>query len=210
MRGKGWVAGAGRALPFVLSLLVWAGALLSGGKGSDLDREILSAFYLGEGADYLLPWVVVTELGGWKALIPLAGCASVYLFIKCRTRDALLLMGLVLGVRILVEWQKILVGRMRPDYGHLVDVTSLSFPSGHAANALATYLALAIFLLHSRIAVAAAVALSLLIGLSRLFLGVHWPSDVLGGWAWALMCTLAVLRFAPPDPRQPGPGGIRR
>lgn len=194
-------AWAGLVWPFVPLLLVWMVCLLTGGKGFDLDREILAVFRLDGDGGQVLFWRIVTALGGWKVLVPLAGAAAVYLFVKCRTRDALLLVGLSVGVRILVEWQKLLVGRPRPDAVHLADVTSLSFPSGHAANALATYLALAFFLLHSRRAAVAAVALSLLIGISRLCLGVHWPSDVLGGWAFALVVALAVARFAPSAPK---------
>lgn len=187
--------------PFAPLSLVWIGAWLLGGDLSPLDRETMSALYLGADSDQVLPWLIVTELGGWRVLIPLAILAAAYLFLKRRTHDALFLVGVVISVRILVEWQKILFSRARPEDVHLTDVASLSFPSGHAANSLATYLALAIFLFHSRLAVAAAVGLAALIGLSRILLGVHWPSDVIGGWAFALLCALGFARFAPSSGR---------
>jgi len=86
---------------------------------------------------------------------------------------------------------------------HLVQVTNASFPSGHAMISSAVYLTLALMLAESmprdgwrgraaRVAVVAFFsALAVLIGMSRVYLGVHWPSDVLAGWcfgtAWALL-----------------------
>lgn len=175
--------------------LVWLAALLEGGAASAFDRGLLSAFYLGGEARFIGFWVFVTELGGWRALIPLAVAAGAFLLAKRRTRDALFLLSVVIGARVLVEAQKLLVDRARPGEAHLVDVYSQSFPSGHAANSLATYLALAMLFFGSRRAVVAALLLAGLIGLSRVRLGVHWPSDVIGGWAFALLWALALARL---------------
>ena len=65
----------------------------------------------------------------------------------------------------------------------------MSFPSGHAANSMITFLALALILAPARYraaAIAAATAASVLIGSTRPLLGVHWPSDVVGGWAFGI------------------------
>ncbi|MFL6776556.1 MAG: phosphatase PAP2 family protein, partial [Sphingomicrobium sp.] len=82
----------------------------------------------------------------------------------------------------------------------LVVVKTQSFPSGHAASSMIFYLALAIALTSGtrwqRAAPAAAVILSLLIGTSRVMLGVHWPSDVIGGWTFGMMWVLLTLRPA--------------
>jgi undecaprenyl-diphosphatase len=111
-----------------------------------------------------------------------------------------LLLIAMLG-RALSEAQKYWVARARPDLElHLVVVKTQSFPSGHAASSMIFYLALAIALASGtrwqRVAPAAAVMLSLLIGTSRVMLGVHWPSDVVGGWTFGMLWVLLTLRPA--------------
>jgi undecaprenyl-diphosphatase len=112
-----------------------------------------------------------------------------------------LLLGVTASGRLLVWLQKDWTARVRPDaQGHLVPVESLAFPSGHAANATIVWLCLALLLprtTHGRAyAVWAAVWLALVVGLSRVLLGVHWPSDVIGGWAFGLFWTLLLLRLS--------------
>jgi len=93
------------------------------------------------------------------------------------------------------------VARVRPALEpHLVVVKSQSFPSGHASSSMIFYLTMALILTHRgpwrRWAAAGAVLLSLLIGTSRVMLGVHWPSDVIGGWVFGLLWVLLTLRIA--------------
>jgi undecaprenyl-diphosphatase len=104
------------------------------------------------------------------------------------------------GGMVLNDLLKGLFSRPRPDLAlHLTDVRSLSFPSGHAMVSAIIYLTIAAFL--ARLVqgralkvyfVAFAFVLSFLVGVSRVYLGVHYPSDVLAGWcaglAWALAC----------------------
>jgi undecaprenyl-diphosphatase len=103
--------------------------------------------------------------------------------------------------RFFGEAQKYWIARVRPDLEpHLVVVKSSSFPSGHAASSMIFYLSLALaFTAHSRgrfAAAGAAILLSLMVGTSRVMLGVHWPSDVIGGWAFGMLWVLLTLRSA--------------
>ena len=180
-------------------LLLWLCALMWGGPAGRADVWLSSRLYLGEGAPTAPFWVAVTELGGWMVLLGIAVLAALYLLVRRRTRDAVFLLGVVLGVRLLVEGQKLLFARPRPDAVHLADVSSFSFPSGHSANALATYVVLGIVFSANRTVMLLLAVLAGLIGLSRILLGVHWPSDVLGGWALAALCLIVAthLRGAP-------------
>jgi undecaprenyl-diphosphatase len=110
-------------------------------------------------------------------------------------------MAIALIGRGLSEIEKIWVARPRPELEpHLVLVKTQSFPSGHAFSSMVFYLALALALTgDSRWrwpAASAAVLLSLLIGTSRVMLGVHWPSDVIGGWAFGMLWVLVALKPA--------------
>ena len=110
-----------------------------------------------------------------------------------------LIAGPLLG-KALTEIQKYEFNRLRPaENPHLVITQNLSFPSGHSANAMMTYVALALFLCppeHRRPWLAAAVGLAFLVGLSRVMLGVHWPSDVIGGWSYGLLWALMLYELS--------------
>ena len=100
---------------------------------------------------------------------------------------------------------KVIVERARPDGAEaLATAGGYAFPSGHSATAVALYGALALIVARHgdararRAAIAAAVALSVLVGVTRVYLGVHYPTDVLAGWllggavlavAWRLAVT---------------------
>ena len=94
--------------------------------------------------------------------------------------------------------------RTRPEIvPHLIETTSESFPSGHAASAASIYLLLAAMLAPSlptsaarRYVFAAAIVMALLVGASRVVLGVHYPSDVLAGWSFGVGWTMTALLIA--------------
>lgn len=167
-----------------LLLLLW----LLGGPEQPLELRMVSA--LVGWRSQVLPATTtliigLTHLGSGPFLLTVTVLVAVLLF-RRRRRDAILLLSTTVSGRVLVEFVKWLTDRARPELDpHPVYVMSQSFPSGHAANSMITYLALATFAAPPhwrRPAVIAAVLLSAAIGATRPLLGVHWPSDVLAGW----------------------------
>jgi membrane-associated phospholipid phosphatase len=174
-----------------LAVLVW-------GAGP-LDRAIYEALYAGHRPALLAIARGFTALGEPTVLIVAGFIVAGGLWWRGRGRLALALLLVILIGRGLSEVQKYWVARPRPDLEpHLVVVKSPSFPSGHATSSMIFYLALALALTAGtrwhRPAAAGAVLLSLLIGTSRVMLGVHWPSDVIGGWAFGMLWVLLTLR----------------
>ena len=146
---------------------------------------------------------VVTALGSAWVLIPLAVVAVVFLLVRHLPRDAALVALAVVGAEVLTIGLKAGIGRERPFFANpLARETSPSFPSGHATVSLAVYGALAYVALRHLgntvagwVALGGAVVLVVSIGFSRLYLGVHFLSDVLAGFsaglAWLVLCALA-------------------
>jgi undecaprenyl-diphosphatase len=137
-------------------------------------------------------WLMLSTLGRGEVVAVIALLAAGMMALSGRGRDALVLMLTVAAQMAANPLLKLLFARVRPDlYQHLDPVTDLSFPSGHSAQNACLYLLLAL-LVHKRIGWAG-VPLAMLIGLSRVVLGVHWPTDVLAGWmegaAFALLGT---------------------
>lgn len=142
---------------------------------------------------------VITTLGNtaWMFAWATAGCVA--LLTSGRRSDAAMVAGAMLTGWGVMALTKLLIERTRPDVpDRLVVIESYSFPSGHAMmSALAATLAIAVMLrshtrwLHRPALLSVPVFLSLLIGFSRIYLGAHWVTDVLAGWAlgavWGLL-----------------------
>jgi undecaprenyl-diphosphatase len=143
-----------------------------------------------------------TSLGGSGLLILIVSAVSGYLLLQGKYEQAGVLLAAVIGGAFLSFLLKGIFDRPRPDLilpGNYV--SNASFPSGHSLLAAATYLTLggllAQFQTQRRLKafiIFLCVFIMLLVGFSRVYLGVHWPSDVLAGWTigaiWALICWL--------------------
>lgn len=142
----------------------------------------------------------LTALGGATWLILLTAATAGALALMRQGRSALLLLVAMAGGQLLSHGTKSFFVRPRPDLvSHEAYVQTASFPSGHSMMAAVTYLTLAVMLARATPSrrlkayyVAVAALLTVAVGVSRVYLGVHWPSDVLAGWmvgaAWALLC----------------------
>jgi undecaprenyl-diphosphatase len=184
------------------------------GDTQAFDRALLLALRSrGDATDPIGPrWLEevgrdLTALGGVAVLTLLSLAVIGYLLLLRRPRAAALVVSSVLGALALSMVLKALFGRPRPELvPHLSYVVTSSFPSGHAMLAAAVFLTLGALLarLQQRLMVKAyillwAVILTLLVGVSRVYVGVHWPSDVLAGWAagatWASLCWVVARRL---------------
>ena len=178
--------------------LLWLAMLLLG--TGTVDHAILRELYGGHRPALADAARLVTMLGDGRVVTGFAMIGALILISRKRPWPALvLLVGTLLG-KGLTELQKYEFNRLRPDEDpHLVIVHNLSFPSGHSANAMMTYVALAVFLLDPgarRSWLIGALVLAFLVGLSRVILGVHWPSDVVGGWSFGALWVLVMLWIA--------------
>jgi len=197
-------------------------ALLAGGFGVlaeevaegetvRLDQAVVMAFRVpGHPGDLIgPPWLEemgrdVTALGGYAFLTFLL-LATVGYLLLIRKRGLAALVSIAVGGGMLISTLlKLGFDRPRPDIPHAARVFTASFPSGHAMLSAVTFLTLGALLTRvssdRRIKIyfaSLAVFLTLAVGASRVYLGVHYPSDVLAGWcigsAWATLCWVAAL-----------------
>lgn len=142
-----------------------------------------------------------TTLGSSPVLVSVAFGIAVWLWVARRRREVLLVGGTALGALVLGPLLKNLVERARPEGAHLVLVNSWAYPSGHTLTSTAV-IGVLTTLAASRLAaraarlavVATGVALIVAVGVSRIYLGVHWPTDVLAGWLigslWLTVCLI--------------------
>ena len=154
-------------------------------------------------ADLTSVMVLVTDVGGTGVVSSVATLVTGWLAWRHRWHDALLVGGTTLGAGLLIGVLKPLVGRSRPPVvDQLVIETNQSYPSGHALAAAAVLGVLTVVLIRRLprrgprlLLTIAATAVTAAIGLSRLYLGVHWASDVIAGWLigtfWLIICLTA-------------------
>lgn len=142
----------------------------------------------------------ITALGGGTVLFIITLSVTGFLLLRKDYHSVLLVLFAVIGGALLGFWLKDMFGRERPLLIYrLAHADSLSFPSGHSMMSAVVYLSLAVLVARTLVrrlmrvyVIVVALLLSLMIGLSRIYLGVHYPTDVLGGWTlgltWAGFC----------------------
>lgn len=143
------------------------------------------------GPDWVEKFAIdLTSLGGHTVLTLLVLIVTLYLLLMQKRATAALLAGSAIGAALVSHFTKLLFDRARPDVvDHLVAVSTPSCPSGHALLSASIYLTLGALLARQfpqpavrRYFIAVAATLAVLVGASRVYLGVHWPSDVIAGW----------------------------
>ena len=148
----------------------------------------------------------MTTLGSNWFLIVITGLAALVLHKKGQTRHAVFLIATVLSGMVVSFALKYGFHRPRPELvPHITKVYTSSFPSGHAMMSCLTYLSLAFTGASvsgnpslTRWFSGIAMLIILLVGMSRVFLGVHWPTDILAGWCAAVLWrSLALMTMAP-------------
>jgi len=183
------------------------------GNTRDLDEAILLA--LRDPADRSDPvgprWFEemmrdFTALGGTGVLTVITLAVAGFLVVTDKRHTAFAVITAVMTGTALGQMLKWGFARPRPDLvSHAAEVYTASFPSGHSMLSAVVYLTLAALVAQTQPSrrvrvylVALAITLTMLVGASRIYLGVHWPTDVLGGWVvgatWALLSWLILLR----------------
>lgn len=178
---------------------------------SGFDRPLLQFFHDSRSSLMTTFMRGATTLGGGAATVTLLVLGGIVSFAVTRQpRWPIFFAGVIFGAYQIYTLLKVFIGRERPTLSPLYDIASKAFPSGHAAAAAACFGALGFFALHRlprpwSIAITSLCAgMIVLIGVTRVYLGVHWPTDVFGGWAlglaWVAVVALIVRPQRTPDP----------
>lgn len=164
----------------------------------DLDAVLRLTTFRSDHPSLTATLIALTWFGSAYVTLGCAAIAALAEALRRRSARAAWLIATVGGGRLLADGLKLLIDRPRPHVApYPVPVSSFSFPSGHAFNSMVAFGALAILFSPPRwrrAAISAAGLLAVAIGMTRPYLGVHWPSDVLAGW----MLGGAVLLLAAP------------
>ena len=210
------------ALMALIALLLVGFGLIADevGEGDtlDFDKAVLAALREpGNLQDPIGPaWVEeaardITALGGVAILALLVTLIVIHFLLRGKWRTGAFLAFVVVTGTLISNALKVFFDRPRPDLTGIVHVATASFPSGHATVSAVTYLSLGVVLARASdrkrlklFYIAVAIFLTAIVGLSRLYLGVHYPTDVAAGWAlgtaWAILCALATTPAGPPTP----------
>ena len=180
----------------------WLPLLLHSHAGVGLDRLMLFLSFIGSAA----------------LMAPFDLLVALILAQRRRRRDAVFWVLAVGGAALLNTIVKHAVGRIRPDlWVSIAPETTFSFPSGHAMQSMSVAVALILLAWPTRARAAALLGgalFVLLVGTSRVYLGVHFPTDILAGWAasaaWVIGLQLVLRSGREAEPAVGGPGPTRR
>jgi undecaprenyl-diphosphatase len=206
IRDPWWLAMASALFVVLLALLVTTGIT------DPIDVAISDLIRAPAALDLLAPLRQVTQLGSSWAVTAIAALLLVGGSLAGRPRDAITGAATIALAAALIEIVKVIVARTRPEVLEPILVeTGFSFPSGHAANAMVAYGVVGVVLGRTSLGRWPRVVLQVLlgsviglVGVSRVWLGVHYPTDVLAGWATGLVAVCAYVALT--RPAWPGPG----
>ncbi|WP_337099178.1 phosphatase PAP2 family protein [Paenibacillus sp. YIM B09110] len=142
----------------------------------------------------------VTTAGSGLYVVLIIGVIVITLFVIGYRRELFFFVGTIVGSSLLNVVLKLLFQRTRPDMNRIIDAAGYSFPSGHSMSAFTLY-GLTIYFLWKHIrhiwlriaALAIGIGMILMIGISRIYLGVHYPSDVIGGYLMSSVWLFAAI-----------------
>ncbi|GLX68670.1 phosphatase PAP2 family protein [Paenibacillus glycanilyticus] len=196
---------------FVFTVLIvivfgWIGQLVSGQRIAAFDHRITNMVRSSQSDAMTILMKGFTDLGaGFWVIITIVLFAGGLGLIGYR-RELIFYLGVIGGSALLNLLLKVIFQRARPDINRIVEATGFSFPSGHSMSAFTLY-GITIYFLwkHLKIGwmrvtvIAIGIVIIAMIGISRIYLGVHYPSDVLGGYlvsaAWLTMSIGLYERF---------------
>ena len=199
-----------RGLIIAALLAIYLVAGLLGGLGFAPDVAVIRQFAEARSVapDLTMVAIIITQLGSVYGTFGSGLAATALLAWRRHFWLAGVMGATVLVERLTIDGMKLLIDRSRPAVDlHPVATHSSSFPSGHAGNSMAVFLAIALIAVpraRRRAAVIAALGFSFLIGLTRPYLGVHWPSDIVGGWA--IGAAVAIIAATIAEARRPTAG----
>lgn len=207
--------------PILLILLIIASAIwgfieladeVSEGSTAAIDRQLLLLLRDPNDPSHTLgpSWLQemmrdFTGLGGTSVLTLVTLSVTGFLMLERKRHAAALLLVSVIGGVIITNALKLAFARPRPEFSNYEPlIATASFPSAHSMMSAVVYLTLGALIARTRpdplvraYILGLAIFVAVIVGISRVYLGVHWPTDVLAGWAvgsaWALFCWLIAL-----------------
>ncbi|MFJ5712927.1 phosphatase PAP2 family protein [Neobacillus sp. NPDC093127] len=196
-------------IAFIISLVcvigfIFISLLISDHKIIDFDSDVIAAIQGLESPTLTKVMKFFTLIGSSSVVIVLTIILIIFLYKVLHHRlELILFISAIIGSAVLNQILKLIFHRVRPNFHRLIDISGYSFPSGHAMNAFTVYVILSFLLwrhIPSRwgrsVLIIFSVFMIMAIGISRIYLGVHYPSDIIGGYlASGFWLTVAIWFF---------------